>query len=143
MNGIWIDRENRDVHALKEARGYLKKGWLLGIAPEGTRSDRHALIEAKAGVAFLADKMKGVIVPVGVSGTERGLRRMFTLQRPRFCVTVGNPYQLPPVERKNRDASLQRNTDEIMCQIAALLPPQYRGFYRNHPRLLELTKDQV
>jgi 1-acyl-sn-glycerol-3-phosphate acyltransferase len=141
MNGVWIDRENPDVHALKEARSYLKKGWLLGIAPEGTRSDSHALIEAKYGVAFLADKVDGVIVPIGVSGTEGGLKKMLTFQRPKFTVVVGDPYQLPQLDRKNREASLQINTDEIMCQIAALLPTQYRGVYADHPRLKVLLED--
>ena len=141
LDGIWIDRENPDVRALKEARSYLKKGWLLGIAPEGTRSDTHALIEAKPGVAFLADKMLGVIVPVGISGTEGGLKRMFTFQKPKFRVIVGEPFRLPPLDRKNRDESLQRNTDEIMCRIAALLPPKYRGEYAGHLRLKELIAD--
>ena len=138
MDGIWIDRDNPDVQALKQARGYLKKGWLLGIAPEGTRSDTHALIEGKPGVAFLADKVQGVIVPVGIAGTEGGLKRMFTFQRPKFSVIVGEPFQLTPLDRKNRDESLQRNTDEIMCRIAALVPPAYRGVYAGHPRLKEL-----
>ena len=138
MDGIWIDRDNPDIHALKEARSYLKEGWLLGIAPEGTRSVTHALIEGKQGVAFLADKMQGLIVPVGISGTEGGLGRMFTFQRPKFNLIVGEPFRLPALDRKNRDASLQQNTDEIMCRIAALLPPKYRGVYAKHPRLKEL-----
>jgi hypothetical protein len=37
---------------------------------------------------------------------------------------------LPPVERDKRDEALQRNTDEIMYRIAALLPEGYRGVYR-------------
>jgi hypothetical protein len=28
-----------------------------------------------------------------------------------------------------------------MCQIAALLPPEYRGVYADHPRLLQLLND--
>jgi 1-acyl-sn-glycerol-3-phosphate acyltransferase len=138
MDGIWIDRENLDVKALKEARSYLKKGWLLGIAPEGTRSDTHALIEAKPGVAFLADKMDGAIIPIGIAGTENSLKKMFTFQRPKFTAIVGEPFQLPQLDRQDRETSLQRNTEEIMCRIAALLPPRYRGFYAHHPRLKEL-----
>ena len=86
----------------------------------------------------MADKMQGVIVPIGISGTEGGLGRMFTFQRPKFTVVVGGPYYLAPLDRKNRDASMQRNTDEIMCRIAALLPSAYRGEYAEHPRLKEL-----
>jgi hypothetical protein len=33
-------------------------------------------------------------------------------------------------------------TDEIMCQIGALLPEKYRGVYTNHPRLKELLAQQ-
>ena len=29
-------------------------------------------------------------------------------------------------------------TTEVMCQIAAMLPPEYRGVYADHPRLKEL-----
>jgi 1-acyl-sn-glycerol-3-phosphate acyltransferase len=42
---------------------------------------------------------------------------------------------------KNRDEALQEQTDEIMCQIAALLPESYRGVYGDHPRLKELVAD--
>jgi 1-acyl-sn-glycerol-3-phosphate acyltransferase len=139
MDGIWVDRENPDLHALKEARRYLKRGWLLGVAPEGTRSDTQALIEAKPGVAYLADKVQAVIVPVGISGTQGGLRRMFTFKKPKFCVKIGEPFTLPPLNRKNVHATLQQNTDEIMCRIAVLLPHQYRGVYAGNPRLDELS----
>jgi len=29
-----------------------------------------------------------------------------------------------------------------MCQIAALLPPEKRGFYADHPRLKELLEEK-
>jgi 1-acyl-sn-glycerol-3-phosphate acyltransferase len=38
---------------------------------------------------------------------------------------------------------LNQCTDEIMCRIAALLPPAYRGFYAEHPRLQELLAEQA
>jgi len=56
---------------------------------------------------------------------------------------IGKPFSLPPIDRKNRDEGLQNNTDEIMCQIAALLPPDLRGVYANYPRVHELTLDQI
>ncbi len=136
--GIWIDRHRTDFRALKQARSFLRRGGLLGVAPEGTRSRTHALIEAKPGVAFLADKSSTAVLPMAVTGSEGALKKMFTLQRPRVTVRVGRPFYLPPLERSDRDGSLQRNTDEIMCRIAALLPPAYRGVYAGHPRLAAL-----
>ncbi len=141
VDGIWIDRERADFGALKEARTALKNGWLLGIAPEGTRSDSHALIRAKAGVVFLADKLDVVIVPAAITGTENSLKRLLTLQRPRLTVRVGEPFRLSPIDRADREAGLQGNADEIMCRIAAMLPPGYRGVYGDHPRLRELLAE--
>jgi 1-acyl-sn-glycerol-3-phosphate acyltransferase len=136
--GIWINRDETDFQALKQARLHLKNGGLLGISPEGTRSKDHQLIQAKSGVAFLADRSEAVIVPMAITGTENSLKKVLTLQRPRITIRFGEPFCLPPLDRKDRDASLRQNTDEIMCHIAALLPEKYRGYYENHPRLIEL-----
>jgi len=141
--GIWIDRTKTDFQALKDARAYLNNGGLLGLAPEGTRSNTHALIEAKPGVAFLADKSSALVLPMAITGSENALRKMLTLQRPKIEVTIGEPFRLPPLERKDREGSLQRNTDEIMCRIAALLPENYHGVYAHHPRLKVLLSEQA
>jgi 1-acyl-sn-glycerol-3-phosphate acyltransferase len=138
VGGIWINREHADVRALKEARDYLRSGKVLGIAPEGTRSKEHVLLPAKTGAAYLADKAGVPVVPAAFWGTEDALARLFTLRRPVIHIRFGEPYRLPPVERRTRDQDLQRNTDEIMCRLAALLPEKYRGAYAGHPRLKEL-----
>jgi 1-acyl-sn-glycerol-3-phosphate acyltransferase len=140
VNGIWINREEADVEALRAARNHLKAGGGLGIAPEGTRSKTGGLIPAKTGVAFLADKSESVILPVAISGTESAFQKITHLQRPAIRIVFGQPFQLPRLPRQDRDAALQRNTDEIMCQIAALLPLQYRGVYAEHPRLKALLE---
>jgi 1-acyl-sn-glycerol-3-phosphate acyltransferase len=138
-HGIWINRQEADLQALREARQYLQAGGLLGIAPEGTRSRTGALIPAKTGVAYLADKASVPIVPIAIYGSEIAVRDMLRLRRPRITIHFGHPFLLPPLQRGDRSASLQRNTDEIMCRIAAMLPPQYHGVYANHPRLGEFS----
>jgi 1-acyl-sn-glycerol-3-phosphate acyltransferase len=144
VNGIWINRESADIRALKETLAYLQEGGAVGIAPEGTRSSTHALIPAKTGVAYLADKAGVPIVPVGVSESEA--RKVFSawlrLRRPVIRVRFGAPFVLPPVNRRQREQDLQRNTDEIMCRIAILLPEAYRGVYAGHPRLQELLAEE-
>jgi 1-acyl-sn-glycerol-3-phosphate acyltransferase len=134
---IWIDRENADFGALRASVEYLHKGVALGIAPEGTRS-KGALIEGKAGIALIADKSGMPIIPVGIAGTESGVRKMLTLRRAKITVRFGKPFFLPPMDRSDRAGWLKCSTDEIMCRIAALLPPIYRGYYADHPRLKEL-----
>lgn len=135
---IWLDRSKADFGAFRLAADVLKNGVSLGIAPEGTRSTTGQLIEGKPGTALLALKAGVPIVPVGIAGSEMYFRRLLTLRRPNLRLTFGPPIHLPPLDRNNREESLQKMTDEIMCRIAILLPPQYWGFYRDHPRLKEM-----
>jgi len=141
VHGIWVARGEADVRALKEARQYLQAGGALGIAPEGTRSKQGSLLPAKTGAAYLADKAGVPILPTATWGTEDAVARLLTLRKPRIYLRFGDPFRLPPVERRTREQDLQRNTDEIMCRIAALLPEKYRGVYADHPRLKELLEE--
>ena len=141
VDGIWINREEADIQALKKARDYLKTGGVLGIAPEGTRSHTGELQEAKTGVAYLADKAGVAVIPVGISGTQKAISELIRFRRPRIKIVFGKPVLLPPIERSTRARDLQRNSDEIMCRIAALLPVEYRGVYKDHPRMYELLAD--
>jgi len=140
LGAIWLNRFEADIQAMKEILRRLKAGGLLAIAPEGTRSKSEALQEGKPGVAFLASKVNIPIIPVALTGTEdRLIKYNFKyLRRSHIIIRVGEPFNLPPINSKDRDASLRIATDEIMCQIAAMLPEKYRGVYSEHPRLKEL-----
>jgi len=140
VGGIWLERGEADLHALRAAQTFLQNGGALGIAPEGTRSKVHGLIEAKTGAAYLADKAGVPVVPVAIVGSDLAVPMLKQLRRPSMQMIIGKPFNLPPVARATRNADLQHNTDEIMCQIAALLPEDYRGIYQNHPRLVEILK---
>ncbi|HBG74645.1 MAG: hypothetical protein A2X25_11480 [Chloroflexi bacterium GWB2_49_20] len=140
MGAIWLNRFEADIQAMKEVLRRLKAGGLLAIAPEGTRSKTEALQEGKPGVAFLASKVDIPIIPIALTGTEDRLIKynLKHLRRSHIIVRAGEPFKLPPINGKDREASLRLATDEIMCQIAAMLPEKYRGFYAEHPRLKEL-----
>lgn len=136
--GVWLDRSKADFGAFREAARILKEGRPLGIAPEGTRSNIGQLLEGKAGTALLAYRTGAPVVPIAITGTEHSVRDIFLLRRPRLKASFGAPIIIEPFERDQREAALQRYTDEIMCRIAAMMPPKYRGFYADHPRLKEL-----
>jgi 1-acyl-sn-glycerol-3-phosphate acyltransferase len=144
LNGIYIERFNADFTALRATLRRLKQGEMLVLAPEGTRSQTEALIEARLGTGYLAAKAHVPIIPVAVYGSEDRLvkSRLRRLQRAQITVRAGKPFTLPPIHGRERDETLQQYTDEIMCQIAALLPDQYRGVYANHPRLREILQNQ-
>jgi len=138
LDGIWLNRYEADTQALRIARAYLKNGGIFGIAPEGTRSSTGELIPGKTGAAYLADISKVPVQPVAIYGTEGAGHRILRLERPKMHLTFGEVYTLPPINRKDREADLQCNTDEIMCRIAAMLPLTYRGVYADNPRVQEL-----
>lgn len=137
-DSIWINREVADFQAIRAGLSRIKTGGLLGIAPEGTRSRTGQLIQAKNGSAMLAEKANVPILPVALYGTESAMYKIRHFQKADIYARIGPAFTLPPVGRENREEMLTRNTDEIMCRIAAMLPEQYRGFYRDHPRLNEL-----
>jgi 1-acyl-sn-glycerol-3-phosphate acyltransferase len=144
LDAIWVDRFNADFSALREALNRLKKGGVMVLAPEGTRSRTGVLQKARPGVSYLAAKSGAPIVPVALVGSEdyNVLAHLRRLKRPLVSAYVGQPFTLPAVKGRDRDAALEEYTDEIMCQIAALLPPEKRGVYADHPRLKEILDEQ-
>jgi len=145
LNFLYIDRFNPDLPALRDVISRMKNGQVLVIAPEGTRSRSGVMIEAKPGVSYLAAKLGYPIVPASLAGTSDkiffdNLRRF---RKTHVVLRAGKPFTLPPLPVKGRDEVLQRYTDEIMCQIAALLPEEYRGVYAGHARLKELVVEQA
>jgi 1-acyl-sn-glycerol-3-phosphate acyltransferase len=145
LNFLFVDRFNPDLKAIREVIKRMKNGEVLVITPEGTRSKVGYLIEGKPGVSYLAAKLGYPLAPVGISGSfDRDFfGQLKRLHRPHIIVTVGPEFSLPPLpsEAQGREEALKADTDEIMCRIAALLPPEQRGAYADHPRLKELLEN--
>jgi 1-acyl-sn-glycerol-3-phosphate acyltransferase len=135
---IWVHRGAIGPSTLKAALQALHQGRVLGLAPEGTRSPTHALQRAKTGAAALAVAAQAPIVPLALTNTENLGAAMLRLRRIPITATFGPSFVLPPFEHGERAAKLQEYTDEIMCRIAVMLPPQYHGAYADHPRLGQL-----
>ena len=93
--GIWINRDIADFTAIRKASEVLAKGWVLGIAPEGTRSKSGQMQEGKPGTIMLALKSGAPVVPVALTGTEDALKQLLRLRRPHITVTFGEPFTLP------------------------------------------------
>lgn len=143
VNAVWLNRFDADYAAFRQILDRMKQGGLLGIAPEGTRSRTEALQEAKMGVAFLASKSGYPVLPVAATGTEDRviLENLKHFRRSKITVTAAELMYIDIPRGKGREEALRAATDEIMCQIAALLPEKYRGVYADHPRLQELLKN--
>lgn len=142
LDAIFVDRFNADFQALRKVLQRLKQGGVFVIAPEGTRSKTGGLLKGRPGASFLAAKAGVPVVPVAVTGTEDAVvgAQFHRLKRANVTLRIGTPYTLPPVAGPAREAALDGYTEEIMCQIAALLPPNYRGHYTDYPRVQELQQ---
>ena len=69
VNCIFVDRKGMGVGAMKEAVRRLKAGRVVGIFPEGTRSENGSLQEGKRGVGFLIAKARVPVVPIYIEGS--------------------------------------------------------------------------
>jgi len=140
LNFLFVDRYNPDLKAMRKMIALMQEGKCLVIAPEGTRSPVGSLIEGKPGVAYLAARSGFPVIPVAITGTEDEVvfANVKRFRKSHITLTGGKQFNILPLPKTNRDTTLQKYTDEIMCQIAALLPEKYRGVYAEHPRLKEL-----
>lgn len=142
-NAIWLNRFEADYAALRQILARMEQGGMLVIAPEGTRSKTEALQEAKPGVAFLAGKSGYPVLPVALTGTEDRVvvDNLKRFRRSKIVVQAGDLFTIGLPKGKGREQAMRDATNEIMCQIGALLPGKYRGVYAEHPRLKELLKN--
>lgn len=126
---IPLHRGEPDIAALRRGLERLREGHILIISPEGTRSGHGALQEAHAGVVTLALHSGAPLLPVAYAGAEKWRGNLRRLRRTDFHVRVGQLFHLDAHgEIVTREVRRQM-IDEMMYQIAALLPPQYRGQY--------------
>ncbi len=144
VNGIFVDRYNADMGALREVLRRIKKGGVFTLAPEGTRSPSTQLIQGWDGASYIAAKAGLPILPVGVTGTgdKEVVERLKHFKRLQITLSIGPTFTLPPFDIRQRDTQLSNYTEEIMCRIAAELPELYRGIYADCPHLGQLLAEK-
>ncbi len=125
-----VRRDGVDREAIKQAETWLKRGVSVIMFPEGSRSKTGKMEPALPGAALIATRLGVPVLPVGITGTDkfRDLKWSF-LHRPTVTVTIGKPFNLPPSDGKVTRKQRTQLINEIMGEIAALLPPEYHGVY--------------
>lgn len=126
---ISLNRGTADFQALKKAFEVLKQGHFFVIAPEGTRTKDGRLIRAHAGVVVIALKSKATIMPIVQYGGEKFYENIKKLRRTKITMRVGAPFMICPSSTYPDKEERQLIADEIMYQMAELLPAEYRGYY--------------
>jgi 1-acyl-sn-glycerol-3-phosphate acyltransferase len=92
MGAFPVRRGKDDREAFHRALEVLREGEVLGMFPEGTRSLDGRLQKAYFGAAVLAEKTGAYLVPVGIIGTDRVMRKGHILPKTgRISVKFGKP----------------------------------------------------
>jgi 1-acyl-sn-glycerol-3-phosphate acyltransferase len=126
---IPVNRGEGDVGAMRRALAALEEDCLVAVAPEGTRSGHGRLQRARSGAVLLALRTGAPVWPVAHYGGEDIWRNLARLRRTFFHVVVGQPFHLEANGAEVTRRVRQEMVDEVMYQVAALLPPPYRGVY--------------
>jgi 1-acyl-sn-glycerol-3-phosphate acyltransferase len=127
--GIPVKRGETDLGALRTCLESLKRGAILVIAPEGTRSRHGRLQRGRSGVVTLALRSGAPILPLAFYGGEKLGHNLRRLRRTPFHIVVGESFSVDVGDGRLTQEKRQEITDGIMCKLAALLPPAYRGEY--------------
>ncbi len=130
-NAIPIRRGEADMDALRKGLAVLEEGNILAIAPEGTRSRHGRLLRGHPGVVMIALHSGAPILPLAHWGAEGFSSNIKHWKRTDFHIRVGKPFFLDARGKKVTREIRQQMTDEIMVQIAGLMPEEYRGEYAN------------
>jgi len=126
---IPVARGTADLKALKNALDVLDQGHFFIISPEGTRTKDGRLIKAHAGIVVIALKSKAAIMPIVQYGGEKFSENLKKLRRTNITMQVGAPFMISPGSRYPDKKERNLIADEIMYQMAKLLPEKYRGYY--------------
>ncbi len=126
---IPIQRGEADPTAFKLALKALEDGKILAITPEGTRSETGRLGRGLPGIVLVALHSNVPILPLVYYGGEKLLDNINRLKRTDFHIRVGKLFRLKHPEQKLDRILRRKMVDEIMYQLASLLPVEYRGYY--------------
>ncbi len=134
---IPIRRGEADKKALKAGLRALKDNYILTISPEGTRSGNGVLQRGLPGIVMMALLSGAPVIPIAHHGHEFYQEKLRRLRRSPFNVRVGHPFYLEKGTGKVTSEIRQTMIDEMMYQLAALLPEKYRGVYADFSQATE------
>ena len=111
VNAFPVKRGMSDREALRTALKILKNGDVVGLFPEGTRSDEGVLKPGLSGAGFFALRGNADVMPCAIIGPYKLFRKV--------KVVYGEPVLME--EYRERKASAEEVTAVIMASIQKLL----------------------
>lgn len=117
--------------ALRSGLRVLRRGEILGIYPEGTRSPDGRLYKGKTGIARMALEARVPVIPVAMIGTDKAQPTGRKLPKiMRIGIRIGKPLDFSRYEGMEGDRYVLRSiTDEIMYELMRLSGQEYVDIY--------------
>jgi 1-acyl-sn-glycerol-3-phosphate acyltransferase len=129
------------TEALKKALSVLNQGGVVATFPEGGNW-AEVLRPPRPGTAFLAVLSRAPILPVGLSGFTQIFPALRKGKRARVGIHIGKvigPFSVSGKGRERRKG-LEEIGHTVMKAIAALLPPELRGYYSEDPAVRQAAQ---
>lgn len=123
-----VRRFEADLAAMLNAERILKRGGVLGMFPEGTRSRTGFLGKPHPGTALIALRAGATVLPCSITGTEQLGNPFNVLRKPKITVRIGQPIPLEAIRRPSEE-QVNELTERIFSEITALLPSKYIAAY--------------
>jgi 1-acyl-sn-glycerol-3-phosphate acyltransferase len=116
---IPVNRNSASSTTIRQAAAQLQQGFLVGIFPEGTRSDNGELGALKPGFIALVRRADAPIIPVGLAGTGAAFPRGAWFVRPQKCrIVYGAPLQPEMLAKLKGHGSEQALLDAVRDAMA-------------------------
>lgn len=120
---IPVERDGRDMSAVRESIRRLRRGELVGIFPEGRLNRGEGLLPAIPGMALLALRAKVPVYPVFIHNAPQDGSSMVApfMKRCRVRLTYGDPIDLSPWFGRRKDRTTLSEVSTAMMQELARL----------------------
>ena len=131
-----VRRGGADREAMRRCMAVIERGEPVVMFPEGTRRSGPVVVDLYEGPAYLAAKTGVPIVPVGIGGSERALKRGQRVPRPvKIAVVVGPPIRPPAPAEGGRVPRrvLHELTEELRQEVQRLFDEAQKRVGVNPP----------
>lgn len=110
---ILVEKDARDMKAVKEVLKAFKNNEAIAIFPEGTRNGLEKGESVKNGAAFFALNSDAIVIPAGIKGGEKPFKKVI--------ITYGKPIDFTEEKKNKKDKDVvEKVTDKIMAKILEL-----------------------